>query len=173
MNIREAKFKLDWKDIKALERYHRSYGLGRFMFLVKVVGLPCIFVGVPLWVAYEQRDPSALLRMLPYLLMPVAFVVGLWWLSRRAAIQKIEKTGVLDSEISIALRDEGLWHKDATGEATTFWASVSKIVEQGEHIFVVVVSSESVVIIPKASFVDAETCRAFCQEALRLWRQRG
>jgi hypothetical protein len=163
-------YRMTLREIKVLERYQRSRGLGRVIFIVQRVAVPAIFVFVPLKLVIEQRSFSVLPKVIPVFLPVIALWFGLTWFFSRQRHKELKKSGVLDEEAQMALLEEGLWRKDSTGEGTTFWSFIEQIVDYQDHFLFVLKPGTLASIVPKSCFATPEAAQSFHQEAVNLWQ---
>src|ERR1043166_5752739 len=114
----EITFRLTWKDLVALERYHWLKGSGRLYTLMVGIGVPLALILAPVIVAWQE--PRALSHPTGYLtsLLPVAGAVGIICVMRSLRRREAVKTGIFDHDVVIQLRQEGLWSRHYQGEGT-------------------------------------------------------
>jgi YcxB-like protein len=158
------------RDIEALDRYQRSRGMGRFIFIVQKIAVPAIFVFVPLNLLIQERSLSVLPKVIPVFIPVMALWFGLTWFFNRQKHKELKKSGVLDEEAQMALLEEGLWRKDSTGEGTTFWSFIEKIADYKDHFVFVLKPGTLASIVPKSCFATPEAAQGFYQEAIKLWQ---
>ena len=173
MIMDEIKFYQTWDDHKALERYNFIHGSRRFYFFSWTIVLPIIIVGVPLFLGWWEQDYSMVLRNWWGFVIPIFIALFFVALLRWATYKDIKKSGLFDHEVVMMLMKEGLWGRGHRGESTTYWWSISKIVDYRDRYFFFLsgVSDNEAFVIPKSAFSTQEEGKKFYEEALKLWKQ--
>jgi hypothetical protein len=170
--IREYYYRMDWEDVKALERYRQRHGLRRVWFLLRTIGLPLLLIGTAAWAVREQGSWQAVARTYPIwqasLGASVILAAGLF--GRLDTLRKLKRSGMLERAMSVSVQAEGLWRRDHSGESTVYWSTVSAIVNDRHHIFFFTTPDDTAVIVPKSAFTEPSLCREFYKTAMARWR---
>jgi hypothetical protein len=120
------------------------------------------------------RDPERLTGFVKSfgisLIIPIAVSYLFWLVFLRRGYEDLQKKSpeLFENRVT-QITPEYMLNRDSTGEVRTFWSAVKSIVEDENHIFVML-KDQVGFIIPKNAFQNASEASLFFQTARRYWK---
>ena len=137
----------------------------RLMLALRIIGP--VFLFLRFWDLVTPLLAAGLAIVFGQWIITVALRIAVWAAGRIPR----ENGGVLGEHV-VTLREDGLMEETAINRTALTWFAISDIIEQPQHI-VLMIDHSMGIIIPKRSFDSPANAQQFLANAVRLWKSAG